>query len=95
MLLEAIESGVGLLTWMQDAYAYAESYDEAVGRYSSLHGGQHIVVHEDDKGLLVRPDVARRRLDSEAAAVIEPAIPGGTGTATGNPHRSQGLTRER
>jgi hypothetical protein len=67
VLLEAIESGVGLLTWMQDSFAYAESYDEALGRYRGLRGGQHIVLREEDKGLLVRPEVAQRQMEAEAA----------------------------
>ena len=77
VLLEAIESGVGLLTWMQDAYAYAESYDEAAGRYRGLRSGQHIVVREDDKGLLVRPNVAKSQLDADAAAAaaVQPVVP--------------------
>jgi hypothetical protein len=73
VLLQAIESGVGLLTWMQDSYAYAESYDEAAGRYRGLRGGQHIVVRDDDKGLLVRPEVAKRQMEAEAAADGEAA----------------------
>jgi predicted AAA+ superfamily ATPase len=68
VLLEAIEGGVGLLTWMQDSFAYAESYDEPAARYRGLRGGQHIVVREDDKGLLVKPGVAKRQMDDEAAA---------------------------
>jgi predicted AAA+ superfamily ATPase len=88
VLLQAIESGVGLLTWMQDSYAYAESCDEAAGRYRGLRGGQHIVVREDDKGLLVRPEVAKRQMDAEAAAAAaaanaarSPSLPPITGAA--------------
>jgi hypothetical protein len=33
VLLNAIRSGLALLTWEQDAFAYAESYDEATSRY--------------------------------------------------------------
>ena len=81
--------GVGLLTWEQDSFAYAESYDEAAGRYRGLRGGQHIVVREDDKGLLVKPDVAKRQMDAEAAAAAEaaanaarsPSLPPITGSA--------------
>lgn len=78
VLREAIEGGIGLLTWMQDAYAYAESYDEAEGRYRGLRAGQHVTVREDDKGLLVRPEVAKRQMEAEAAAAARVVQPGGS-----------------
>jgi hypothetical protein len=31
-LLNAIRAGLALLTWEQDAFAYAESYDEPAAR---------------------------------------------------------------
>ena len=33
VLVSAVTSGVGLLTWEHDAFAYAEGYDDAAGRY--------------------------------------------------------------
>jgi hypothetical protein len=65
VLLGAIRDGVGLLTWQTDTFAFAESFDEAAGRYRGLRGGQNISVAEDSPGLLVRPDVARRQMDAE------------------------------
>ena len=35
-------TGSALLTWEQDAFAYADSYDEAAGRYRGLRGGQNV-----------------------------------------------------
>lgn len=40
VLIGAVQSGLGLLTWEQDAFAYAESWDEAEGRYRSLRAGE-------------------------------------------------------
>ena len=40
VLVQAIRDGVALLTWQPDTFAYAESYDEAAGRYRGLRGGQ-------------------------------------------------------
>ncbi|MBX6366032.1 MAG: ATP-binding protein, partial [Gemmatimonadetes bacterium] len=74
VLLNAIRDGFGLLTWEQDSFAYAESYDEAEGRYRGLRGGEHVAIGGDDRGLLVKPAVARRQLDAER---------GGTGGAGG------------
>jgi hypothetical protein len=72
VLLGAIRDGCALLTWEQDAFAHAESYDETAQRYRGLRGGQHIDVSDDDTSLLVRPEVARRQLHAEAT----PAQPG-------------------
>jgi len=76
VLISAISAGLALLTWEQDAFAYAESYDESASRYRGLRFGGHISVTENDPGLLVRPDVARRQIDQETA----PPIPPGTDT---------------
>ncbi len=65
VLLGAVRDGCALLTWEQDAFAYAESYDEAAQRYRGLRGGQHIAVTDSDAGLLVRPAVARLQINIE------------------------------
>ena len=83
VLLRAIGDGVALLTWEQDAFAFADSYDEEAGRYRGLRGGQLVTLPDADApGFLVKPDVARRQLDAESKKVpSEPAGPGGeTGT---------------
>ena len=76
VLLGAIEAGFGLLTWMQDSFAYAESYDEAAARYRGLLVGQHKTVSESDTGLLVRPEVAQRQLEAETATRTPVVAPG-------------------
>ena len=62
VLLGAVRDGCALLTWEQDAFAYAESYDEAAQRYRGLRCGQHMAISDGDTGLLVRPEVARRQM---------------------------------
>ena len=74
VLLEAVANGLSLLTWEQDTFAYAESYDEESGRYRGLRAGQAVSINEGDSGLVVRPEVARRQLDAEAAAVQETEV---------------------
>ena len=66
VLTRAICDGVALLTWQSDTFAYAESYDEAAGRYRGVRGGQMVTLGAEDTGLIVRPDVARRQLEVEA-----------------------------
>ena len=73
-------TGLALLTWEQDTFAYAESYDEAAGRYRGLRGGQQVSIADSDApGLLVKPEVARRQMDAESA--VAPGTGAGTGSA--------------
>ncbi len=66
VLLGAIREGLGLLTWEKDSFAYADSYDEPVGRYRGLRSGQQVsIVDSDAPGLLVKSEVARNQLDAE------------------------------
>jgi predicted AAA+ superfamily ATPase len=67
VLLNAIGAGLALLTWRQDAFAYAESYDESADRYRGLRSAQQVAVTADDPGLLVRPDAAKRQIEQETA----------------------------
>jgi predicted AAA+ superfamily ATPase len=69
VLLGAIRSGLALLTWEHDAFAYAESYDEAAARYRGLRPGAQISVAADDIGLLVLPDIASRQIEQEMAPI--------------------------
>src|SRR6202011_1245003 len=47
VLLEAIRDGLRLLTWSQDSFAYAESFDDAAGRYRGLRCGELVNISED------------------------------------------------
>jgi predicted AAA+ superfamily ATPase len=67
VLLNAVRSGLALLTWEQDAFAYAESCDEATSRYRGLRSSAQITITRDDRGFLVRPEVARQQIDQETA----------------------------
>ncbi len=88
VLLEAVRSGVGLWTWSQDSFAYAESYDEAAGRYRGLQGGRQVCLNvENPTGLLVKPEAAMRQLTAETpptpgetAGTKQPPSDGGGGT---------------
>ncbi|MBI1746059.1 MAG: ATP-binding protein [Acidobacteria bacterium] len=86
VLLGAVREGVALLTWENEAFAFADSFDEEAGRYRGLRGGQNISLADADApGLLVKPDVARRQLDTERAkppAGSTPAAPGAGGAGT-------------
>ena len=77
VLLEAVRGGISLMTWEQDTFAYAESYDEEAGRYRGLRAMQTFPIAEGDTGLLVKSEIARQQMDAEAVAVAVPA--GGPG----------------
>ena len=79
VLVQAIRDGVGMLTWQTDTFAYAESYDAAAVRYRGLRAGQIVTLTPDSTGLLVKPALARRQLDSE----VPPTPPS---IATVQPH---------
>jgi hypothetical protein len=77
VLINAIRDGLSLLTWAEDSFAYADSLDEAAGRYRGLRAGRNIMVSEDDPGLLVRPDIAKRQLETETktgGSLVEPPM---------------------
>jgi hypothetical protein len=65
VLAQAIELGVGILTWEQDTFAYAERYDETTGRYQGLRGGELGRITLESAGLVVKSEVARQQLERE------------------------------
>ena len=65
VLLNAIRAGLALLTWEQDAFAYAENFDESASRYRGLRAGVQLPLTADDSGLLVRSEIAREQIDQE------------------------------
>lgn len=65
VLVQAIKSGTEFLTWQTDAFAYAESYDEATGRYRGLQYGKLVIVTTDSTGVLVKPQVALEQVEAE------------------------------
>jgi predicted AAA+ superfamily ATPase len=92
VLVTAIRAGIALLTWEQDSFAHAESYNEAAGRYRGLSGGQEVAISAyDSAGLLVKSGVARKQLDAETKA-LPPAgdTEGAGGGSTEGPSHGPG-----
>jgi len=80
VLLHAISDGVNLMIW-QDAFGFADSYDETAGRYLGLRGGTLVNLADvHSPALVVKPDVAAAQIDTERA--IPPG--GGAGTTPGD-----------
>ena len=78
VLIGAIAEGVGLITWQNDAYAYAERKDEKSGRYEALRCGEQLRISLEAGGLVVRSDVAAKQRDDEVDR-------GGDGPGNGEP----------
>ena len=77
VLLDAIRSGLSSPAWALDSFAYADSYDEAGGRYRGLRGGEevNIIYDSENQGFLVKTEVAQRQLEADRKLVL----PGGSG----------------
>ncbi len=99
VLLAAVRDGLGLLTWRDDSFGYAEGWDEQKGRYKGLRAGQGGRVVLDSESLIVKPDVAAVQLEAERQPEPTPGLTGtgptlvsGTGTSTDQPGGSGGQT---
>jgi len=77
VLLDAIRDGVSLLTWAQEGFGYADSFDEGASRYKGLRGGQMVTLADAHApALVVKPDVASKQLDTERVVPAPIAEPG-------------------
>jgi len=84
VLLGAINEGTALLTWAQDSFAYADSFDETAGRYRGLRCQQRVSLTDADApGLLVKPEVARKQLEAETVPPPGVGSPSGGGQPGG------------
>ena len=84
VLVEAARQGVGLLTWEHEAFAFADAFDEELGRYRGLRAGQQVPLSgTDSSGVLVKPEVARRQMTEDAAKAQAAAAGAGAGAGAG------------
>ena len=78
VLLDAIQEGLALITWQQDSFAYADSFDESEGRYRGLRTAQISALSgEDSDGLIVKPEAALQQMEAEPPKKTASAAPGG------------------
>jgi hypothetical protein len=77
VLVGAVRDGLGLLTWEEESFAFADSFDETTGRYRGLRAGQLVsVIDANSPGLLVKGEVARAQLDADST---KPRVEDGSG----------------
>ena len=79
VILDAIQDGVGRLTWSQDTFAYADYYDATADRYRGLEAGRRPTVQLNANSVVVKPDVAAAQIEKDSA----PPPTTGTGSGTG------------
>lgn len=73
VLIGAIRDGLTLITWMDDSFSYADSFDETAKRYRGLRCGQPVTLSEDNlSGLLVKSDVAVNQQKAEVPPTQTP-----------------------
>jgi len=83
VLLASINDGVSLLTWRQDTFGYAESFDEDAARYKGLRSGTVVnLIDPHSSALVVKPDLVSTQMDAERVEPT-PAAPAQPGTAGG------------
>jgi hypothetical protein len=80
VILDAVQDGVARLTWKQDTFAHADSYDSAAHRYRGLEAGRRPNVQLNSDSVVVKPDVAAEQREKEAAQASIPAGSGDSGT---------------
>jgi predicted AAA+ superfamily ATPase len=95
VLLDSVRDGLGLLMWAHESFAYADSFDEAKGRYRGLRCGDPLNVSMDNlSGLIVKPDVALRQREADISATQRVvADDGGGDTSEGSTSTSGGSTK--
>jgi hypothetical protein len=67
-LVDAIQDGVNKITWRQDTFAYADSYDAVAKRYRGLVVARRPSVQVNATSLVVKSDAAAAQLEKDAAA---------------------------
>lgn len=93
VLMGAVRSGVALLTWSPDTFAYASAFDEKTTRYSGLVGGQHAAVVLDPSAVVVKPAIAAQQMEQaerERSDRDQPPSSTSAGDATGTPTSQPG-----
>jgi hypothetical protein len=78
----AVREGVKLLTWEKETFAYADDHDAGAKRYRGLRAAEAVSISAEGRGLLVKPQAARRQLSIETEADLRATtvVTGGGGT---------------
>lgn len=69
VIYKSIESGIRLLTWKDETFAFAEDYENTSGRYIGLFAGGTIEILPGNSGLVVKGDVAANQFSKVNAEI--------------------------
>jgi predicted AAA+ superfamily ATPase len=84
VLLSAVRDGVGLLTWEQDAFAFADSWDDEAKRFRGLRAGvQMEALDAESDALIVKAHIAQAQMEKERKPMRLEVSPAGTGMRPG------------
>jgi hypothetical protein len=83
VILDAIQDGVGRLTWSQDTFAYADYCDAAANRYRGLEAGRRPTVQLNANSVVVKPEVAAAQIEKDAAPPTTTGAGSGAGESAG------------
>ena len=87
VLRGAMESGLNLVTWSRETFAYAEAFDEEAQRYVGLQCGKSVRIDLSGPGLLVKADAATKQLSRDDETASErPDVMEGEGGPSGYIH---------
>jgi len=70
VLLDAIKEGLGAMLWREETFAYADSWDDQRKRYLGLLTEKSKEVTIDAECVLVKPDVALKQKEADAAKAV-------------------------
>jgi predicted AAA+ superfamily ATPase len=65
VLSDAVRDGVALLTWEQDTFGIAESWDDSKSRYRGLRAGETTNAALDPNALVVKAEATARQREAE------------------------------
>ena len=78
ILKAAIQDGVASKQWVEETFAYADSWEAETNRYKGLKAGELAEIRLNSDAVLVKPEVAQAQLASDLARSMKPPVePGG------------------
>lgn len=83
VLIAAIQDGVSSLTWQDEAFAYAEAWDDTRQRYQGLKCGTTVRVIVDERSVLVKSETALGQIEKDRQTA---AIAAQSAQSTGGSH---------
>lgn len=83
VILDAIQDGVGRLTWQQETFAYADYYDATADRYRGLEAGRRPNVQFNANSVVVKPEVAAAQIEKDSAPATTLPADGGASDGAG------------